>query len=59
MTPDDEVIMEWALSFTTNDLEDLTPKQAKSKVIPKVVLSIKLGKGFVGGSIPVLLEDIR
>lgn len=59
MTPDDEVIMEWALSFTPNDLEDLTPKQAKRKVNPKIVLSIKLGKGFVGGSVPVLLEDIR
>jgi Ca2+-dependent lipid-binding protein len=59
MTPDDEVIMEWSLSFTPNDLEDLTPRQAKLKVNPKVVLSIKLGKGFIGGSIPVLLEDIR
>jgi len=59
MTPDDEVIMEWSLSFTPNDLEDLTPRQARGKVNPKVVLSIKLGKGIVGGSIPVLLEDIK
>jgi Ca2+-dependent lipid-binding protein len=58
-TPDDEVIMEWALSFTPNDIEDLTPKQAKRKVNPKIVLSIKLGKGLIGGAMPVLLEDIR
>lgn len=58
-TPDDEVIMEWALSFTPNDLDDLTPKQARNKVNPKMVLSIRLGKGFVSGAIPVLLEDIR
>lgn len=57
-TPDDEVIMEWALSFTPNDLEDLTPRQARGKVNPKVVLAIKLGKGMVGATLPVLLEDI-
>lgn len=58
-SPDDEVVMEWAVSFTPNDLLDLTERQRRNKVNPKVVLEIRLGKGFVGGSVPVLLEDIR
>lgn len=58
LTPDDEVVMEWAVSFTPNDLQDLTAEQAKGKVNPKIVLSIKLGKKFISGSMPVLLEDI-
>ncbi|KAI5453154.1 Tricalbin-2 [Naganishia albida] len=58
MTPDDEVIMEWALSFTPNDLEDLTPKEARNKVNPKIALSIRVGKGVVGAGLPILLEDI-
>jgi Ca2+-dependent lipid-binding protein len=57
-TPDDEVIMEWALSFTPNDLEDLTPKEARNKVNPKIALNIRIGKGVVGAGLPILLEDI-
>ncbi|KAJ9102440.1 hypothetical protein QFC21_002840 [Naganishia friedmannii] len=57
-TPDDEIIMEWALSFTPNDLEDLTPREARSKVNPKIALSVRIGKGFVGAGLPILLEDI-
>jgi Ca2+-dependent lipid-binding protein len=50
--------MEWALSFIPNDIEDLTPRQARNKVNPKIVLSIRLGKGVVGVGMPILLEDI-
>lgn len=57
-TPDDEVIMEWALSFTPNDVEDLTPKEARNKVNPKIALSIRVGMGVVGAGLPILLEDI-
>ncbi len=58
MTPDDEVVMEIALSFTPNDLEDLTPRQAKRKVNPKIVLEVRLGVGFASTAMPILLEDI-
>lgn len=50
--------MDWALSFTPNDIEDLTPRQAAARVNPKIVLSIRVGKGAVSKGIPVLLEDM-
>ncbi|EIW70089.1 hypothetical protein TREMEDRAFT_71520 [Tremella mesenterica DSM 1558] len=57
-TPEDVVIMDWALSFTPNDLMDITPRQAQNRVNPKVVLSIRVGKGPVSKSLPILLEDM-
>ncbi|KAJ9107888.1 hypothetical protein QFC19_002631 [Naganishia cerealis] len=57
-TPDDEIIMEWALSFTPNDLQDLTPREARGKVNPKIALSVRIGKGIVAAGLPILLEDI-
>ncbi|WVQ85964.1 hypothetical protein IAT38_008132 [Cryptococcus sp. DSM 104549] len=57
-TPEDIVIMDWAVSFTPNDLEDITPRQAAKRVNPKVVLSIRVGKGAISKSIPILLEDM-
>ena len=50
--------MDWALSFTPNDINDLTPLQAATRVNPKIVLSIRVGKGAVSKGIPVLLEDM-
>jgi hypothetical protein len=58
-TPEDIVTMDWALSFTPCDISDVTPAQAKNRVNPKIVLSIRIGKGFAGGTIPILLEDIE
>ncbi|WWD20758.1 hypothetical protein CI109_105235 [Kwoniella shandongensis] len=57
-TPDDVVIMDWALSFTPNDLQDITPRQAAKRVNPKIVLSIRVGKGALSKGIPILLEDM-
>jgi Ca2+-dependent lipid-binding protein len=57
-TADDEILMDWGLSFTPTDISDLTPKQLVNKVNPKIVLSIRLGKGLATASMPVLLEDI-
>ncbi|KAK4689249.1 hypothetical protein P7C73_g857, partial [Tremellales sp. Uapishka_1] len=57
-TPEDVVIMDWALSFTPNDLEDITPKEAARRVNPKIVLAIKIGKGAVSQTLPILLEDM-
>lgn len=58
-TPDDIVTMEWAVSFTPSDISDITPFEAKRRVNPKIVLSIRVGKGFAGGTIPILLEDME
>ncbi|KAF5375164.1 hypothetical protein D9758_000478 [Tetrapyrgos nigripes] len=57
-TEEDIVMMDWGFSFTPNDL-DLTPKQAAAKVNPKIVLSIRVGKGLATAAIPVLVEDIN
>lgn len=57
-TPDDIVMMDWGLSFTPNDVSDLTPRQAASKVNPKIVLSVRVGKGLASAAMPVLLEDM-
>lgn len=55
---EDVVLMDWRFSFTPNDVSDLTAKQLKSKVNPKVVLAIRVGKGLVGKDLPVLVEDM-
>ncbi|KAG0700683.1 C2 domain-containing protein [Suillus ampliporus] len=57
-TPDDIVMMDWGISFTPNDISDLTPRQAAQKVNPKIVLSVRVGKGLATASIPILLENI-
>jgi len=57
-TDDDIVMMDWGVSFTPNDVSDMTPKQAAKKVNPKIVLSIRLGKGLATAAMPVLLEDL-
>ncbi len=58
-TEDDIVMMDWGFSFTPSDVSDLTPKQVAAKFNPKIVLSIKLGKGLATASMPILLEDIN
>ena len=50
--------MDWSVSFTPNDLLDITQRELQSKVNPKIVLTIRVGKGFVGAGMPVLLEDL-
>nr|ODN95971.1 transmembrane protein [Cryptococcus depauperatus CBS 7855] len=57
-TPEDIVIMDWAISFTPTDIQDITPRQQEKQVNPKVVLTIRLGKGAISKGIPVLLEDM-
>jgi Ca2+-dependent lipid-binding protein len=36
----------------------LTPKQVAVKVNPKIVLSVRVGKGLATAAMPILLEDI-
>ncbi|CEH17519.1 Ca2-dependent lipid-binding protein CLB1/vesicle protein vp115/Granuphilin A, contains C2 domain [Ceraceosorus bombacis] len=57
-TEDDVVCMDWKISFTPNDTQDLTVRQVARKINPKVCLTIRLGKGVVGAGIPILVEDI-
>lgn len=57
-TEDDVVLMEWSISFTPNDTSELTPGQIARKVNPKIVLSVRLGKGLASAAMPILLEDI-
>ncbi|BGP56395.1 Tricalbin-2 [Rhodotorula sphaerocarpa] len=57
-TEDDIVIMEWKVSFTPNDLSDLTHKQAARKVNPKIVLEVRFGKGFASVGKDIIVEDM-
>ncbi|KAI9025288.1 C2 domain-containing protein [Phycomyces nitens] len=52
------VCMDWKLSFTPNDILDLSPRDLQSKINPKIVLTIRVGKGMIGAGAPILLEDI-
>ncbi|SJX65421.1 related to TCB3-protein localized to membranes, bud-enriched [Sporisorium reilianum f. sp. reilianum] len=58
-TEEDIVMMDWKFNFTPSDVQDLTVKQASQKVNPKIVLTVRIGKGFVGAGLPILLEDIN
>lgn len=50
--------MDWKISFTPNDTQDLTVRQAARKINPKICLTIRIGRGFVGAGLPILVEDI-
>jgi len=56
---DDIVMMDWKFSFTPTDTMDMTARQLKTKVNPKVVLEIRLGKGVVSKSMKVIVEDFE
>lgn len=53
----DTVIMDWKFSFTPNDVMDLTARQIKNKINPKVVLEVRVGKGVVSKGLDVIVED--
>ncbi|EOA86535.1 uncharacterized protein SETTUDRAFT_114861 [Exserohilum turcica Et28A] len=57
-TQDDIVLMDWKFSFTPNDTADLTSRQIKNKINPKVVLEIRVGKGLVSKGLDVIVEDM-
>lgn len=54
---DDTVLMDWKFSFTPNDTMDLTARQLKNKINPKVALEIRIGKGIISKGMDVLVED--
>ncbi|KAI2615597.1 tricalbin [Hypoxylon sp. NC1633] len=55
---DDTVIMDWKFSFTPNDTEDMTARQKRSKINPKVVLEIRIGKAMISKGLDVIVEDM-
>ncbi|KAJ5481082.1 hypothetical protein N7539_006976 [Penicillium diatomitis] len=57
-TDPDTVIMDWKFSFTPNDTMDLTARQLKNKINPKVVLEVRIGKGLVSKGLDVIVEDM-
>ncbi|CEL57601.1 putative protein PYUK71,03c OS=Schizosaccharomyces pombe (strain 972 / ATCC 24843) GN=SPAPYUK71.03c PE=1 SV=1 [Rhizoctonia solani AG-1 IB] len=54
----DVVQMVWGFSFTPNDLMDITPREAQTKVNPKIVLEVRVGKGLATAGMPILVEDM-
>ncbi|KDN50305.1 hypothetical protein RSAG8_01641, partial [Rhizoctonia solani AG-8 WAC10335] len=57
-TEHDVVQMVWGFSFTPNDLMDITPREAQTKVNPKVVLEVRLGNCLATAGMPILVEDM-
>lgn len=57
-TEDDIVLMDWKFSFTPNDTADLTARQIKNKINPKIVLEVRIGKGLVSKGLDVIVEDM-
>lgn len=56
-TDEETVDMQWAVSFTPNDVTEMTNRQAAKKENPKIILEVRIGKG-VTAKMPILLEDI-
>lgn len=54
---DDTVLMDWKFSFNPNDIADLTQRQIKNKINPKVALEVRIGKGMVSKGLDVIVED--
>ncbi|KAF9093700.1 hypothetical protein BGX27_001575 [Mortierella sp. AM989] len=54
----DVVLMDWNISFTPTDTEDMTPRQLRTQINPKICLTIRVGKGIIGAGMPILVEDI-
>ncbi|KAF1978894.1 tricalbin [Bimuria novae-zelandiae CBS 107.79] len=55
---DDIVLMDWKFSFNPSDTADLTSRQLKQKINPKVVLEVRLGKGVISKGLDVIVEDM-
>ncbi|KAF8463160.1 C2 domain-containing protein [Kalaharituber pfeilii] len=54
----DIVEMDWKFSFTPNDTSDLTSKQIRDKINPKIVLEVRIGQGVLSKGIPIILENM-
>ena len=56
-TEEDVVLMDWKFSFNPNDTADMTSRQLKNKINPKVALEVRVGKGIVSKGLDVIVED--
>jgi len=57
-TDPDIVEMDWAFSFNPNDTADMTARQLKNKINPKVALEVRVGVGIVSKGLDVIVEDM-
>ncbi|KFA74977.1 hypothetical protein S40288_02195 [Stachybotrys chartarum IBT 40288] len=57
-TEDDIVMMDWRFSFNPNDTADMTSRQLKTKINPKIVLEIRIGKAMISKGLDVIVEDM-
>ncbi|KAF9377648.1 hypothetical protein CPB97_010032 [Podila verticillata] len=57
-TDPDVVLMDWRVQFNPTDIEDMTPRQLRTQINPKIVLTIRVGKGIIGAGMPILVEDM-
>lgn len=55
---DDTVLMDWKFSFTPNDTMDLTARQLKNKINPKIVLEVRIGKAMISKGLDIIVEDM-
>ncbi|KAK5990308.1 hypothetical protein PT974_08575 [Cladobotryum mycophilum] len=55
---DDIVRMDWKFSFTPTDTTDMTARQVKNKINPKVVLEIRIGKAMISKGLDVIVENM-
>ena len=55
---DDTVLMDWKFSFTPHDTADMTARQIKNKVNPKVVLEVRVGKAMISKGLDIIVEDM-
>jgi Ca2+-dependent lipid-binding protein len=54
---DEIVLMDWRFSFTPNDTADMTARQLKNKINPKVVLEVRVGKAMISKALDIIVED--
>ncbi|EDO16094.1 hypothetical protein Kpol_1001p6 [Vanderwaltozyma polyspora DSM 70294] len=51
--------LELSFAFTPSDVSDMTPREVREKVNPRIVLGVTLGKSFVSKTVPIIVEDIN
>lgn len=58
-TDPDTILTEWKFEYTPEDTSDMTVKQAKNKIDPKVELSVRIGAGLAGATFPILVQNMQ
>lgn len=51
------VLMDWKFSFTPKDVVDMTTRQLRNIVNPKVILEIRVGKAMISKGMDIIVED--